>query len=62
MSYWTLLMIKVPTGEAAYKAWVASPVRDNQNADALRFTVDMGFGADEIHTVAFDSLHHVSGD
>lgn len=108
MSYWTLLMIKVPTveaeavgqafidrrileecaetipgflhgelllspdvdgqfcvmcnwtDEAAYQAWVASPVRDNQNADALRFTLDEGFGADDIHTIAYDSLHRVS--
>ncbi len=109
MSYWTLLMIKVPTEEveavgqgfidrrileecaetisgflhgellssidvegqycvlcnwtdkSAYDAWVASPVRDKQNADALGFTIDKGFGVSDIRTVAYNSRHRVTG-
>ncbi|GAA6160324.1 antibiotic biosynthesis monooxygenase family protein [Ruegeria lacuscaerulensis] len=108
MSFWTLLMIKVPaekakqtaeafihrniieecadaipgfrhgelmvshegdgqlcvmcnwTDKAAYEQWVASPIRDKQNVDALGFLTEKGYEATDMHTLMFDSLHTVA--
>lgn len=49
------------TDKAAYKQWVASPVRAKQNDDAAGFTLDAGFGAQDVHTLEFDCVHEVQG-
>jgi heme-degrading monooxygenase HmoA len=49
------------TDKAAYDEWAASPVRAKQNEDAVGFTLDAGFGAEDVHTLMFDGVHSVAG-